>query len=52
MLDVGLYRLNQQVAYQRYRYTSLDAKSDFRGLSAEFVNSLRAAFAPKATVLA
>jgi hypothetical protein len=26
-LDVGLYRLNQQVACQRYRQKSLDAES-------------------------
>lgn len=26
-LDVGLYRLDQQVACQRYRQTSIDAKS-------------------------
>lgn len=28
-LDVGLYRLDQQVACQRYRQTILDAKSKF-----------------------
>ena len=28
-LDVGLYRLDQQVACQRYRQNEIDAKSDF-----------------------
>ena len=48
MLDVGLYRFDQQVACQRYRQNSIDAKSTDRGLSKELVASLRAAFAPKA----
>jgi hypothetical protein len=26
-LDIGLYRLNQQVACQRYRQTTIDAKT-------------------------
>ena len=29
-LDIGLYRLNQQVACQRYRQTEIDANSTSR----------------------
>lgn len=47
-LDIGLYRLNQQVACQRYRQTFLDANSKISGLSKSFVASLADAFAPKA----
>jgi len=49
MLDVGLYRFDQQVACQRYRQTNLDAESKLRGFSEAFVASLRDAFMPKAT---
>ncbi len=40
-LDVGLYRLYQQVACQRYRQTSIDAKStDRKSLIAELAAKL------------
>ena len=31
-LDVGLYRLDQQVAYQRYRYIRIDAKNSLTAM--------------------
>ena len=40
-LDVGLYRLDQQAACQRYRQKSLDANSKVRGLSDSLVASLK-----------
>lgn len=48
-LDVGLYRLNQQVACQRYRQNPIDAKSTDRvsELSKEMIASLRATFNPQ-----
>lgn len=44
MLDVGLYRSYQQVAYQRYRYLSIDAKSTDR---ASLIDELAAKLLPK-----
>ena len=48
-LDVGLYRLDQQVACQRYRQTLVIAnrQSTIKGL----VNSFAASWAPKAPAL-
>ena len=49
-LDVGLYRLNQQVACQRYRQNFLDANSKIRGAVASvgnMLNSFVASFAPR-----
>lgn len=43
-LDVGLYRLDQQVACQRYRQPNLDATSKVSGLSTALVDSLKATF--------
>jgi alpha-amylase/alpha-mannosidase (GH57 family) len=37
-LDVGLYRLYQQVACQRYRQTLLDAKTSVRDSVASLLN--------------
>jgi hypothetical protein len=31
-LDVGLYQLDQQVAYQRYRYIRIDAKNSLTAM--------------------
>ena len=39
-LDVGLYRLDQQVACQRYRQNSLDAKSKVSDMVASIDNIL------------
>ncbi len=56
-LDVGLYRLNQQVACQRYMTNFLDATSKFSGFVASvrevrdnIVGSVAAALTPAATV--
>ena len=49
-LDVGLYRLNQQVACQRYRQTFLDANSKISAAVAyvrNVKNTLVAAIAPR-----
>ena len=43
MLDVGLYRFDQQVACQRYRQNSIDAKSTERG---EMIKDLAAKLFP------
>lgn len=45
-LDVGLYRLNQQVACQRYRQTILDAISKIRDFVASVNPFTRLAPAP------
>ena len=50
-LDVGLYRLDQQVACQRID-NFLDAKSKISGLSQSFVDSLATAFATPVRVAA
>jgi len=49
MLDVGLYRLNQQVACQRYRQTSIDAKSTDRG---SLIKELAAKLTPRQAAFA
>jgi hypothetical protein len=43
-LDVGLYRLDQQVACQRYRQTSITANVTERG---SLIKELAAKLAPK-----
>ncbi len=37
-LDVGLYRLDQQVAFQRYRSSELDAKTSLRDAKVAVAN--------------
>jgi hypothetical protein len=53
-LDVGLYRLDQQVACQRYRQNQVNANVFTRAKDAVVAatTSVVAAFAPRATVLA
>ena len=50
-LDVGLYRLDQQVACQRYRQTILDAKTSTREAVASLFERSGFSLAPKATAL-
>ena len=40
MLDVGLYRLYQQVACQRYRQTNIDAKTSAVASLTEMANNV------------
>jgi hypothetical protein len=47
-LDVGLYRLYQQVACQRYRQTTLDANQKV----SDFVASINSVLAGRQTALA
>ena len=46
-LDVGLYRLDQQVACQRYRQTFLDATSKINSVVASFRNLVAVFSAPR-----
>ena len=41
-LDVGLYRLDQQVACQRYRQTNLDANSKLTAMIDRVLNARQA----------
>jgi hypothetical protein len=52
-LDVGLYRLDQQAACQRYRRNLLDAnlKDRFTAFVSNGLNGLATAFAVKAPAL-
>lgn len=45
-LDVGLYRLDQQVACQRYRQTTIDAESKFTAALDKAI-AIRNAIAPQ-----
>ena len=51
MLDVGLYRLDQQVACQRHRQSRISANS-IRNKLASAVNGVKAAFMTPQLVLA
>jgi hypothetical protein len=42
MLDVGLYRLNQQVACQRYRQQLIGVKTSFSELKLAFSEGVKA----------
>ena len=47
-LDVGLYRLDQQVACQRYRQIRIDATSTLRDRLVAVASSVKAAFTVRA----
>lgn len=51
-LDVGLYRLNLQVACQRYRHTRIDAKSTLSERFVALVNSAKTVFRTQPFALA
>jgi hypothetical protein len=44
-LDVGLYRLYQQAACQRYRQTLIDAKTSLSDLADRVLNARQSQFA-------
>lgn len=50
-LDVGLYRLDQQVACQRYRQIILDAISNFKSAVASVRNFVASIFTPRTLAL-
>lgn len=45
MLDVGFYQLDQQVACQRYRQNSIDAKNSITAMVDRVLNTRQEAFA-------